>query len=85
MISMKTAISIPNDIFDAVNQVAVEENISRSKIFADAARKYLEHRKKEKLLLALNEAYSQDESKEEKEVRKRSKKYYARKIVREKW
>jgi metal-responsive CopG/Arc/MetJ family transcriptional regulator len=82
---MKTAISIPDDIFDAVSQVAEEENISRSKIFADAARKYLEHRKNQKLFLALNEAYSENESKEEREVRKHSKKYYARKIVREKW
>lgn len=83
--SMKTAISIPDDVFEAVSQAAEEENIPRSKIFADAARKYLEQRKNQKLLSALNEAYSEEESKEERQVRKFSKKYYASKIVREKW
>lgn len=82
---MKTAISMPDDLFEAVNQAAEEENISRSKIFTEAVRKYLEQRNNHKLLLALNKAYAVEETKEEKEVRKHSRKYYARKIVREKW
>ncbi len=82
---MKTAISIPDDVFEEISQAAAEDNISRSKLFTDAVRRYLEYRKNQKLLSELNKAYSEDESKEEIEVRKRSKKYYANKIAREKW
>lgn len=82
---MKTAISVPDDVYEAISQAAEEEKTSRSKLFTDAARKYLEHRKNQKLLWDLNKAYSEDESKEEIQVRKRAKKYYAKKIVRERW
>lgn len=82
---MKTAISIPDDVFEALSRAAEEDNISRSKLFTEAARKYLEQRNDAKLLSALNKAYSGKETKEEKEVRKHSKKYYAKKIVKDKW
>ncbi|MCI0441664.1 ribbon-helix-helix protein, CopG family [bacterium] len=82
---MKTAISIPDDVFEEISQAAEEDNISRSKLFTDAVRRYLEYRKNQKLLSELNKAYSENESKEEIEVRKRSKRYYANKIAREKW
>lgn len=82
---MKTAISIPDDVFEAVSRAAKEENTSRSQIFADAARNYIEQRKNQKLLLALNKAYSEEESQEERQVRKRSRKYYAGKIAKGKW
>jgi metal-responsive CopG/Arc/MetJ family transcriptional regulator len=85
IIGMKTAISVPDDLFEAVSQAAEEENISKSKIFTEGARKYLEERNNRKLLSALNKAYSIEETEEERALRKRSKKYYARKIARAKW
>lgn len=38
---MKTAISLPDDIFDATTRRAAELGISRSQFFAAAARRYL--------------------------------------------
>ena len=39
---MKTAISLPNDTFEAATRRAAELGISRSQFFAVAARRYLE-------------------------------------------
>jgi predicted transcriptional regulator len=83
--SMKTAISIPDDLFEALTRIAKERNTSRSKVLTEATREYIERRKNRRLLLALNNAYSGDENSEEKELRKRSKKYYRSKISEEKW
>jgi len=58
---------------------------SRSKILVEAIRAFAERRTNRKLLLALNNAYSEDETYREKELRKQSKKYYRSKITKEKW
>jgi len=39
---MKTAISVPDEVFNQVGQSAAELGISRSEFFARAARRYLE-------------------------------------------
>jgi len=82
---MKTAISIPDDLFDALTRIAKEKNTSRSKVFAEATREYVERRTNRKLLLALNNAYSEEETSQEKELRKESKKYYRSRISEDKW
>ena len=82
---MKTAISMPDDLFQALCEASEEDNLSRSRIFREAVHEYLERRKNLKLLAALNEAYSQEDSKEEKQIRIEARKYYARKISKEKW
>jgi len=35
---MKTAVSIPDDVFDRAEQLARERNVSRSQLYADALR-----------------------------------------------
>lgn len=81
---MKTAISIPDEIFREIKKVAEEHNYSRSEVFVLAVKDYLEKMKSQKLFRALNKAYSdvKMESREEKTLRERSKKYYARKVLR---
>lgn len=81
---MKTAISIPDEIFKEVKKVAEEHRCARSEVFVLALQDYLEKLKSQKILSALNEAYSdiKIESGEEKTLRERSKKYYARKVLR---
>lgn len=83
--SMKTAVSISDQLFDDVARAAREENVSRSKIFTEAIRDYLDRRKSGRLLAALNEAYSDQEPAADKKLRKRARKYYARRILRERW
>lgn len=80
---MKTAISIPDDLFKYVEKLAKESHLSRSEIFADAVREFMEKRKSEKILEGLNNAYSETE--QETELRKRSKKYYTKSLKAEKW
>lgn len=38
---MKTAISIPDDLFDEVERFSKRRKVSRSRLFTDAAREYL--------------------------------------------
>ena len=39
---MKTAISIPDDVFDAADEMAERLGMSRSQLYATAVREYLE-------------------------------------------
>ncbi|MBI4848300.1 MAG: CopG family transcriptional regulator [Nitrospirae bacterium] len=78
---MKTAISIPDDIFKEIDKTAKEYNYSRSEIFTMAVKEFLEKIKSRKLLDALNEAYSGPEPAEETSLRQKSKRYYSRKIM----
>jgi len=74
--SMKTSISIPDDIFEEVNKLAREYNFSRSQIFCIAVKEYLEKVRSRKLLEALNMSYSDEETPDEKLLRKESIEYY---------
>lgn len=80
-ISMKTAISIPDDLFKEVDRLAEERKTSRSRIFCRAVTLYLEKVKSQRLLEELNSAYGPEETSEEMLVRKKSKEYYKRQIL----
>lgn len=82
---MKTAISVPDDLFEEAEKIAKEQHFSRSEVFVAALREYLEKRKSAKLLAALNDAYAVTESPEEYAVRKKSRKRYAKAIRKERW
>lgn len=74
---MKTAISVPDEVFREVDKVARERHSSRSEVIVTAVKEYLERRKSDELLSALNHAYGTAETAEEYEVRKKAKKRYA--------
>lgn len=80
---MKTAISVPDDVFREVEKVARERHSSRSEVIVAALKEYLERRKSNQLLDALNEAYGTAESAEEYEVRQKARKRYGRTIRKE--
>jgi metal-responsive CopG/Arc/MetJ family transcriptional regulator len=75
---MKTAISVPDDLFKEVEKIAQENDYSRSEVFVIAVREYLDKRRSKKLLAELNAAYAAAETAEEYKVRQKSKKRYAR-------
>lgn len=81
---MKTAISIPDDLFKEVNKLAQENKTSRSQIFCAAVEAYLEKLKSHKLLEALNSAYADEETSEEKLLRKKSIEYHDSTILKKK-
>lgn len=82
---MKTAISVPNDLFEEIEKVAKENHYSRSEVFVIAVREYLEKRRSKRLLTALNEAYATAETPEEYKVRQKNKKRYAKTVMKERF
>jgi metal-responsive CopG/Arc/MetJ family transcriptional regulator len=80
---MKTALSIPNEIFREVEKFAKEHHYSRSEVFVIAVKEFLKKLESKKLLDALNTAYSDVESPEEKTLREKSKKYYISRVLKE--
>ncbi|MFO7867306.1 MAG: ribbon-helix-helix protein, CopG family [Candidatus Aminicenantes bacterium] len=77
---MKTAVSIPDELFKEVDKLAKERKTSRSRIFSEAVQFYLEKIKSRKLLKELNAAYSK-ETQEERRLRKKSKEYYKSRVL----
>ncbi len=75
---MKTAISIPDDLFKEVEKLAKEKKTSRSQVFSEAVKLYLKKIKSQKLLKELNSAYAHEETSEEKLVQIKSIEYYKR-------
>ena len=82
---MKTAISIPDDLFESVEKLASELHLSRSRVFSDAVRNYIEKLGNEKLLEGLNKVYSEAETEEETNLRQLSKKHYGKTLKTKKW
>ncbi len=59
---MKTAISIPDDVFALVEDFAKRRNISRSALFTAAAREYVQHHRTRDVTQVLNTLYDQEDS-----------------------
>jgi metal-responsive CopG/Arc/MetJ family transcriptional regulator len=60
---MKTAVSLPDDIFRQAEATAKMLRISRSKLYATALSEYLERHNAEWITERLNEVYSKHDSK----------------------
>ena len=59
---MKTAISIPDHLFEAAEQTAKKLGISRSQLYARAVAVFLERRQAQEITKALDELYSREPS-----------------------
>ena len=62
---MKTAISIPDDVFEAAERTAKSLGVSRSELYATAVREFLERYRREGVTEKLNEVYGADPSSSE--------------------
>ena len=56
---MKTAVSIPDDIFEGAERLARRTKRSRSRLFSDALREYLARHSPEEITEAVNRACSE--------------------------
>ena len=83
IIGMKTAISIPNEMFKEIEEITEECDCSRSQVFAMAIREFLERRRSKKLLESLNDAYQEAEAPEETRARQQAKTYHAKRVRKE--
>ncbi|MFO7169642.1 MAG: hypothetical protein DIU80_016570 [Chloroflexota bacterium] len=59
---MKTAISIPDDLFKEAEDYARAQGLSRSELYARALRAYLAARHAEQITAALNQLYDEETS-----------------------
>ncbi|MGD0658715.1 MAG: hypothetical protein ABSD38_11680 [Syntrophorhabdales bacterium] len=77
---MKTAISLPDEMFKEIEEITRECECSRSQVFVMAVKEFLDRRKSKRLLEALNKAYETPETSAETEARRQAKKYHAKKV-----
>ena len=56
---MKTAVSIPNELFDMAERLARRSRKSRSRLFSDALREYVARRSPDKITEAMDEAMAE--------------------------
>jgi metal-responsive CopG/Arc/MetJ family transcriptional regulator len=59
---MKTAISIPDSVFEAAEKFAHRIGISRSQLYSKAVAEYLKEHKNRSVTKKLNEVYSKESS-----------------------
>ena len=84
MSNIKTAISVNKPLFDEVEALAQEMEVSRSEVFARAAREYVQHHKSHKIMEAINAAYDDVPDENEEALNKRMRRKQ-RKIVEDQW
>lgn len=63
--AMKTAISIPDDIYKKAERTAKQLGMSRSELYATAVREYIKTYNREHITGKLNEVYAEDDSSSE--------------------
>jgi metal-responsive CopG/Arc/MetJ family transcriptional regulator len=56
---MKTAVSIPNELFDVAERLARRTRKSRSRLFSDALREYVARRSPDKITEAMDAALAE--------------------------
>ena len=59
---MKTAISIPDTVFQEADTLAKRMKVSRSELYVKAIKAYLEKHRGEQIIEALNKLYAQEPS-----------------------
>lgn len=59
---MKTAISIPDDVFEAADRTARKLGVSRSELYATAVHEFVERHRVEDVTSKLNEVYASTRS-----------------------
>lgn len=67
---MKTAISLPDDLYESAERLARERGVPRSHIYVLALRSYLEQQDNEKVMEQLNAYYTSEDSRLDPVIRK---------------
>ena len=80
MSTIKTAISIDRNLFEQIEVLSKELNVSRSKVFAAAIEEFLERYENEKIFHALNSVYDDKSDDEELKLQENYRKYHKKLI-----
>ncbi|GAB4326475.1 MAG: hypothetical protein OHK0047_11910 [Leptolyngbyaceae cyanobacterium] len=59
---MKTAISLPDSVFEQAEALAQQLGLSRSELYTKALQAYLKRYNRDRILLKLNQVYSRESS-----------------------
>lgn len=59
---MKTAVSIPDPVFEEADQLAKKMGVSRSELYASAIQAYVQAHRADDITEALNRVYSEEDS-----------------------
>ena len=59
---MKTAISLPDDLFEAADALARKQGLTRSRLFATAVADYVARHRSSRVTERLNEVYSTEDN-----------------------
>jgi predicted transcriptional regulator len=78
---MKTAISLPDDLFQAADELARELGVTRSELYATAVAEYLARRRDEHITELLDEVYRDQPSQFAPELRRMQ----GRSLAADKW
>ncbi|MDA3787163.1 MAG: ribbon-helix-helix protein, CopG family [Desulfobacula sp.] len=83
--SVKTAISIQEELFKEVNRLARELNVSRSKLFVMAVQDYIKKNESQNLLSQINKAFSDLSDSDEIKVHSKMRQKQAKNLESESW
>ena len=81
MASVKTAISLQQSLFEQVDALAQELQISRSRLFVLAVEAFIQRYQNRKMLEAINEAYDDLPDPEERSLRDRRRQQHRRMVA----
>ena len=84
MANVKTAISLRGSLFERVNELAQELQVSRSRLFALAVEEFIQRHENRRLLEALNDAYSDMPDSDEQALRDKARQRH-RELVEGQW
>ncbi len=83
--TVKTAISIQSELFEQIKGLAKKLNVSRSKVFAMAAREFIRKDENKTLLSQINEAFDDHPLKDEVILQNQMKQKQLKNLKREQW
>jgi len=84
MPNIKTAISLQESLFDQIEELAEELQISRSRLFALAAEAFVKQHQNQKLLEAIDDAYDDLPDERERSLRHKMRQQH-RQLVEGQW
>ncbi|MEA3544758.1 MAG: CopG family transcriptional regulator [Thermodesulfobacteriota bacterium] len=83
--SVKTAISLQEELFKEVNRLAGELHVSRSKLFVMAVQDFIKKKESQNLLSQINNAFSDHPDSEEIKIKTIMRKKQTKNLEREPW
>ena len=83
--TVKTAISMQEELFDQVNKLAKELHVSRSKLFVMAVQEFIKKNESQDLLSQINKAFNDIPASDELKVHNGMKRKQIKNLERESW